>query len=74
MRDLMFSGAKINGTEDRAVLHVALRNRTNRPILVDGQDSDAGGEQGAGQDARLHRQAPQRRVEGADQASRSPTS
>lgn len=34
----MFSGQKINNTEERAVLHVALRNRTNRPILVDGQD------------------------------------
>lgn len=37
-RDAMFSGAKINRTEDRAVLHVALRNRSNRPILVDGRD------------------------------------
>jgi glucose-6-phosphate isomerase len=34
----MFTGQKINTTEDRAVLHVALRNRSNRPILVDGQD------------------------------------
>eukprot|EP01102_Stenamoeba_stenopodia_P008601 TRINITY_DN2495_c0_g1_i1.p1 TRINITY_DN2495_c0_g1~~TRINITY_DN2495_c0_g1_i1.p1 ORF type:complete len:378 (+),score=80.95 TRINITY_DN2495_c0_g1_i1:121-1254(+) len=34
----MFSGAKINTTEKRAVLHVALRNRSNRPIIVDGQD------------------------------------
>ena len=34
----MFSGEKINITEDRAVLHVALRNRSNRPILVDGND------------------------------------
>jgi glucose-6-phosphate isomerase len=34
----MFSGAKINFTEDRAVLHVALRNRSNRPIVVDGKD------------------------------------
>src|SRR3954471_15446234 len=34
----MFSGEKINVTEDRAVLHVALRNRSNRPILVDGKD------------------------------------
>ncbi len=34
----MFSGGKLNGTEDRAVLHVALRNRSNRPILVDGKD------------------------------------
>ena len=37
-RDRMFAGEKINGTENRAVLHVALRNRSNRPILVDGQD------------------------------------
>jgi glucose-6-phosphate isomerase len=34
----MFSGEKINSTEDRAVLHVALRNRSNRPIIVDGVD------------------------------------
>lgn len=34
----MFSGAKINVTENRAVLHVALRNRSNRPIVVDGKD------------------------------------
>ncbi|GAB4034741.1 glucose-6-phosphate isomerase [Spirosoma jeollabukense] len=34
----MFSGDKINRTEDRAVLHVALRNRANSPILVDGKD------------------------------------
>ena len=34
----MFKGDKINTTEDRAVLHIALRNRSNRPILVDGQD------------------------------------
>jgi glucose-6-phosphate isomerase len=37
-RDKMFSGEKINLTEGRAVLHVALRNRSNRPILVDGKD------------------------------------
>ncbi len=36
--EAMFNGAKINVTEDRAVLHVALRNRSNRPIFVDGQD------------------------------------
>ena len=34
----MFSGEKINETENRAVLHVALRNRSNTPILSDGQD------------------------------------
>ncbi len=34
----MFSGEKINRTENRAVLHVALRNRSHTPILVDGKD------------------------------------
>ena len=34
----MFSGDRINSTEDRAVLHIALRNRSNRPIVVDGHD------------------------------------
>jgi len=37
-RDKMMAGEKINRTENRAVLHVALRNRSNRPILVDGKD------------------------------------
>ena len=36
--EAMFTGQKINITEDRAVLHTALRNRTNTPVLVDGQD------------------------------------
>jgi len=34
----MFSGDTINETENRAVLHVALRNRSNTPIYVDGRD------------------------------------
>ncbi|KAA1188283.1 glucose-6-phosphate isomerase [Photorhabdus heterorhabditis] len=34
----MFSGEKINRTEDRAVLHIALRNRSNIPVIVDGED------------------------------------
>ena len=34
----LFSGEKINTTEHRAVLHTALRNRSNKPIYVDGQD------------------------------------
>ncbi len=34
----MFSGEKINVTEHRAVLHTALRNRSNTPIFVDGKD------------------------------------
>jgi glucose-6-phosphate isomerase len=37
-RDKMFQGEPINITEGRAVLHVALRNRSNRPIRVDGKD------------------------------------
>uniref|UniRef100_A0A8C9GKP0 Glucose-6-phosphate isomerase n=1 Tax=Piliocolobus tephrosceles TaxID=591936 RepID=A0A8C9GKP0_9PRIM len=37
-RERMFNGEKINYTEGRAVLHVALRNRSNTPILVDGKD------------------------------------
>ena len=34
----MFAGEAINATENRAVLHTALRNRTNTPVLVDGKD------------------------------------
>ncbi|VEI76700.1 Glucose-6-phosphate isomerase [Mannheimia haemolytica] len=37
-KNAMFSGKKINRTENRAVLHVALRNRANTPIAVDGKD------------------------------------
>ena len=34
----MFTGEKINATENRAVLHTALRNRSNTPVIVDGED------------------------------------
>ncbi|MEO1700841.1 MAG: glucose-6-phosphate isomerase [Pseudomonadota bacterium] len=37
-RDAMFAGEKINITEDRAVLHTALRNRSNKAVTVDGAD------------------------------------
>jgi glucose-6-phosphate isomerase len=37
-RDAMFRGDHINVTEDRAVLHTALRNRSNTPVMVDGAD------------------------------------
>ncbi len=37
-RDNMFAGKKINITEDRAVLHTALRNRSNEPVYVNGKD------------------------------------
>ena len=36
-RAAMFSGEKINSTEQRAVLHIALRNRSMTPIVVDGE-------------------------------------
>jgi glucose-6-phosphate isomerase len=36
--EAMFTGEKINVTEGRAVLHTALRNRSNEPVLVDGED------------------------------------
>lgn len=37
-RDAMFAGETINITEGRAVLHTALRNRSNTPVIVDGRD------------------------------------
>jgi glucose-6-phosphate isomerase len=37
-RGKMFAGERINSTENRPVLHIALRNRSNRAILVDGED------------------------------------
>ena len=37
-RDQMFSGAPLNNSEFRPVLHTALRNRNNTPVFVDGED------------------------------------
>ena len=37
-REKMFAGEKINITENRAVLHTALRNRSNKPVMVGGKD------------------------------------
>ncbi|WP_371373616.1 glucose-6-phosphate isomerase [Thalassotalea aquiviva] len=37
-REKMFSGERINITEDRSVLHVALRDRSNSPLVVDGEN------------------------------------
>src|SRR5680860_1058153 len=37
-RDAMFSGEKINQTEQKSVLHTALRNMSGRPVLADGRD------------------------------------
>jgi glucose-6-phosphate isomerase len=36
--EAMFSGEKINETENRSVLHIALRNRSDQPIFSDGKD------------------------------------
>jgi glucose-6-phosphate isomerase len=38
LRDRMLAGEPVNNTEGRAALHVALRNRSNRPMRVDGRD------------------------------------
>ena len=38
LRDRMFAGEAINSTEHRAVLHVALRNRSDRPMTAEGRD------------------------------------
>ena len=38
LRDRMFRGDRINFTENRAVLHIALRRPANQPLPVDGQD------------------------------------
>ncbi len=37
-REKMFSGERINPTEDRSVLHIALRNQTQKPITLDGKN------------------------------------
>ena len=37
-RDRMYAGEAVNCTENRSVLHIALRNRSNNPILVDGEN------------------------------------
>ena len=60
----MFSGQKINKTESRAVLHVALRNRSNRPILVDGDRRDAGSQRVLAKMRAVQRGDPLRRLAG----------
>ena len=37
-REKMFSGERINSTEDRAVLHTALRSRSDKPVMLDGKN------------------------------------
>ena len=59
-RDAMMRGEKINVTEDRAVLHTALRDLSGSPVLVDGVDV-APGDRG---DARKHARLRRRRARG----------
>ena len=40
--EAMFTGEKINATENRAVLHTALRNFSGKPVMMDGEDVMAG--------------------------------
>ncbi len=63
-RDAMFGGEHINVSEDRAVLHVALRMPADTKLIVDGQDVVGGSARGAGQDARIRRPDPLGCVEG----------
>ena len=63
--DAMFRGEKINVTEDRAVLHVALRAPRDASIVVDGEDVVPARPRGARPDGRLREPRPRRRVEGA---------
>ena len=62
--DAMFRGEKINVTEKRAVLHVALRAPKGQSIVVDGDGRGAPGARRARQDGRLLRPGARRGVEG----------
>ena len=62
LRDQMFAGEPINVTEQRAVLHVALRNRSDRPMTRGRPRRDARRARRARSHARVLRGRPQRRV------------
>ncbi len=61
-RERMFRGDTINHTENRAVLHVALRNRSNQPGDGRRRGRDAEGERGDRADGRVRRAGAQRAV------------
>ena len=73
-RDAMFAGERINVTENRSVLHVALRMPRGRSLVVDGVDVVARGARGARPDGRVRRRRALGRVAGATRAGRSATS
>ena len=60
----MFRGDRINVTEDRSVLHVALRMPKGESLIVDGVDVVAGGARGARPHVGVRRPRPLGRVEG----------
>ena len=70
----MFRGEKINVTENRAVLHVALRAPAERDDHGRRRERRAGGPRRARPDGRLRRPRPQRRVDGPHRQARSATS
>ena len=72
--DAMFRGEKINVTEDRAVLHVALRAPRGESIVVDGEDVVPDGPRRARQDGRLRRPGPRAATGRGTPASGSATS
>ena len=72
--EAMFGGEKINMTENRAVLHVALRAPQDAKIVVDGENVVPGVHAVLDKMSRLRQSHPQRRVEGAHRASGSKTS
>ncbi len=70
-RDQMFSGVHINTSEDRAVLHTALRLPRDAELIVDGQNVVEDVHQRAGRDGRLHRSITQRRMDRGHRANGS---
>ena len=73
-RDAMFAGEKINVTEQRAVLHTALRAAGDAVVSVDGHDVVPDVHEVLGADGRVRRPGAQRRVASARPASGSPPS
>ena len=63
-RDAMFRGEHINVSEDRPVLHVALRMPAGQSLVVDGADVVAAGARGARPDGGLRQPGQVRRLEG----------
>ena len=61
--DAMFAGEKINETEDRSVLHTALRNFSGQPVLSEGKDVMPASKKSVGSNEKLLFQSSFRRME-----------